>query len=159
MLNLNDPTGLPRAWSCSSCCAHTHRHTHDGLPLPIPHGPALGPAGQAASSQPGPPCAPAQAHPSSLAPGKLLSKGQIRRADLMLLSWWGREKNLKVEEERGELGCFQAICMFISQENVTLYPFPQINFCVTGGIKGFCRWELKDGERKAWERRARSLCR
>lgn len=41
--------------------------------------------------------------------------------------------------------------MFISQENVTLYPFPQINFSVTGRIKRFDRGELKHGEMKDWE--------
>lgn len=41
--------------------------------------------------------------------------------------------------------------MFISQENVTLYPFSQINFCVTHGIKRDDRWELKHSEIKDCE--------
>lgn len=72
----------------------------------------------------------------------------------MLLSWWRREKKIlkkEEEEEREKLCCFQAIYMFISQENVTLYPFSQINFCVAGGIKRFDRRELKHREMKDWE--------
>lgn len=41
--------------------------------------------------------------------------------------------------------------MFISQENVTLYPFSQINFCVTHRIKRDDRRELKHGEIKDCE--------
>lgn len=48
--------------------------------------------------------------------------------------------------------------MFITQENVTLYPFLQINFCVTSGIKGLDRWELKDGEMKNWKWHGWSVC-
>lgn len=63
----------------------------------------------------------------------------------------GKKFKKRRRRKREKLCCFQAIYMFISQENVTLYPFSQINFCVTGGIKRFDRRELKHSEMRDWE--------
>lgn len=86
---------------------------------------------------------------------KLPLKWQTRKADSIPLAWQGKKGKKKTQqnnkpttEKKEKWCCFQAIYMFISQENVTLYPFFQINFCVTCRIKRVERQELKHREIK-----------
>lgn len=94
-------------------------------------------------------------HPCSPMQEKLPLKWQTRKADSIPLAWQGekgkkknQQTNKPTTEKKEKWCCFQAIYMFISQENVTLYPFFQINFCVTCRIKRVERQELKHREIK-----------
>lgn len=90
-------------------------------------------------------------HPCSPVQEKQPLKWQIRRADLIPPTRQGergKNNNKPTTGKKEKRCCFQAIYMFISQENVTRYPFFQINFCVTRGIKRVERLELKHREIK-----------